>query len=111
MYSVYPTEVSVSIGNNVNNEHRKDCVHNLKPTQSYTHPSQTTAQNTSSFIYHYLMYMYFLIQSLNRSNGCIMTMAHQLSLATLSQDSSTYIDPHIRSFVYDSSQADTETEL
>ena len=57
------------------------------------------------------MLLYFLPQSLNRSNGCIMTMAHQLSLATLSQDSSTYIDPHIRSFVYDSSQADTETEL
>ena len=37
-------------------------------------------------------------------------MAHQLSLATLSQDS-TYVDPHIRSLVYESSQADTETEL
>ena len=42
MYSVYPTEVTVSIDNNVNNEDRKDCVHNLKPTQSYTHPPQTT---------------------------------------------------------------------
>ena len=54
------------------------------------------------------------LQSLNRSTGSgggVLTMAHQLSLATLSQDSNTYIDPHIRSFVYDSSQADTETEL
>lgn len=54
-------------------------------------------------------------QSLHRSNGRIaegiVTIAHQLSLATLSQDSSTYIDPHIRSLVYDSSQVDTETEL
>lgn len=48
--------------------------------------------------------------SSNRFSEGVVTMAHQLSLATLSQDSA-YVDPHIRSFVYDSSQADTETEL
>ena len=68
------------------------------------HPSYNPSQKTKSF---------FNFQNLTRqsNNTGVATMAHQLSLATLSQDSGTssFLDPHIRSLVFDCSQADDDT--